>query len=275
MKIGLLVENRYLSQAQPKGLAAELSANGHDVIYLDPEARTYNLAKSDWLSNLDLIVARGRSYPLLCLLGWAEAGGVRTINQKAAISSVHNKADMAVTLAQAGINTPNTFLGTIKELYQNLLPADYPIVLKPIFGDNSRGLKLINSPDEMKNTRWSEPVALAQKFLPNDGYDLKLYGIGSDVWTVRKPSPFGFEVNKLDLKKASEPELLANTHEAVTLGRKLGLLFGLELYGADCVQTPEGLSVIEVNEFPNYSGVPQADSRLAGFIINSFEEAAI
>ena len=49
--------------------------------------------------------------------------------------------------------------------------------------------------------------------------------------------------------------------------RRCGRLFGLELYGVDLVKTPKGFSVIEVNCFPGYKGVPQGGERLAQFIL--------
>jgi hypothetical protein len=45
-----------------------------------------------------------------------------------------------------------------------------------------------------------------------------------------------------------------------------GRLFHLDLFGVDCIETPGGPIVLEVNEFPNYTGVPGADGRLADFV---------
>ena len=53
----------------------------------------------------------------------------------------------------------------------------------------------------------------------------------------------------------------------VDLARRCGKLFGLELYGVDCLQTDAGTVVIEVNEFPNYTGVPGADEKLADYVL--------
>ncbi|MEK6655794.1 MAG: hypothetical protein AABY92_11690, partial [Thermodesulfobacteriota bacterium] len=65
---------------------------------------------------------------------------------------------------------------------------------------------------------------------------------------------------------AAKIEHISLTKELKDLGRRLGRLFGLELYGVDCIESPDGPSVIEVNEFPNYTGVPDADRRLAGYV---------
>lgn len=263
MRIGILAEKRYLSQAQPAGLLAALEAAGHEAVLADPQASAYALDDGAWTGKLDLVVARGRSSQLLSLLGWAEARGLRTVNRRSAIASVHNKADMAVLLAGAGLPTPRTFLGPVRELPKLIPAALYPVILKPVFGDNGRGLRLAHTREELESVQWPEPAALAQRYLPGDGRDLKLYCIGGEVWAVRKPSPFVPAGGAGSTEKA---ELVPLTRELEDLGRRLGRLFGLELYGADCIETPEGPSVIEVNDYPNYTAVPDADRKLAAYV---------
>jgi ribosomal protein S6--L-glutamate ligase len=53
----------------------------------------------------------------------------------------------------------------------------------------------------------------------------------------------------------------------VELAHSCGRLFGLELFGLDCIETHDGLRVIEVNEFPNYTLVPGANQKLAGYVV--------
>jgi ribosomal protein S6--L-glutamate ligase len=263
LSIGILVEQRYLSQAQPAGLITALQAKGHKITVVDPETVPCELGSDDWLNDFDLVVGRGRSLALLTLLTQAERLGKPTINSRAAIAAVHNKAEMAVALASNNIPTPQTLLGQVKRLAVQAPLASYPLILKPIFGDNSQGLRVVNSPAELADLSWPEPVALAQPYLPNDGYDLKLYGIGNDVWVVRKASPF----NMAGKSTASTPELLPLTPALRDLGRRCGKLFGLDLYGVDCLQTSAGVAVIEVNDFPTYTGIPDANQKLADYII--------
>jgi ribosomal protein S6--L-glutamate ligase len=219
---------------------------------------------------------------LLCLLTWAEALAVPTINCHAAIAAVHNKAEMAVTLDRARVPTPITLLGPTQSLACRAAAWQYPLVLKPLFGDNGRGLQVVKSPEEMTRLRWNEPFALAQQFVPSSDVDLKLYAIGDEVWAVRKPSPLGRN-GKQPFHRAiggaigqNPPiELLEAPPALEQLARRCGRLFGLELYGVDCIETPEGPVVIEVNEFPNYTGVPEADEKLADHIISRVPQARI
>lgn len=262
-RFGLLVERRYLAQSQPAGLGAELVRRGHEVTLIDPEEGCYAPGNASWLATFDLLVCRGRSWPLLSLLGWAEARGARTINRRAAVEAVRNKADMADTLAAGGVPTPLTVIGTAAELARRLPASVYPVVLKPVFGDNSQGLRVVGDAAELARVNGSEPVALAQQFLPSDGFDLKLYVIGREVFGVRKRSPLA------GADGAAHPVNVGPELERLAL--RCGELFGLELYGLDCIETDSGAAVIEVNEFPNYTSVPRAHERLADYVVAAAE----
>jgi ribosomal protein S6--L-glutamate ligase len=228
----------------------------------------YNLANDRWLENFDLIVARGRSWAVLSLLAWAEAKGIPTINTRAAIAAVHNKAEMAIAFASGAVPAPATFFASVEQLVSRVPYSAYPLILKPVFGDNARGVQVVDTPEELKVCAHPDSMVLAQHYLPSDGYDLKLYGIGDDVWAVRKLSPLGrarTTAMKGAAASAVSAELLPLTPALHALGRRCADLFGLELYGVDCIQTSDGPVVIEVNEFPTYTGVPDADEHLARY----------
>jgi ribosomal protein S6--L-glutamate ligase len=169
---------------------------------------------------------------------------------------------MSVALANARLPIPQTYFGSVAQLAANIAPAAYPVILKPIFGDNSRGLLVVGSPAELAVTEWPEPVALAQRYFTTDGYDLKLYGIGEQIWPVWKESPF----NPRAADGAVKSGLAELTPELADLGRRCGQLFGLDLFGVDCIVTGQGPLVIEINDYPNYTGVPDGNERLADFV---------
>jgi glutathione synthase/RimK-type ligase-like ATP-grasp enzyme len=258
--VAVVGEARYHGQAQPAGLIGALERRGCAVALVDPDATTVRIGDGDWLLEVDVVVARGRSTGLLLLLAQAETLGVATLNASSAVADVCNKAKMAVILAAGGVPIPPTFVGTPERLVERVPAADYPIVLKPVFGDNCRGLRLVRDAAELRELAWPEPTALAQPYVPAGGVDLKLYGIGERVWVVRKPSPF--------LNGApGSTQLVRPDPELRNLGLRCARLFGLELWGVDCVETDDGPLVIEVNDFPNYTAVPDADERLADHVL--------
>ena len=260
LRIGVLVEPRYLSQRQPAGLCAELRRRGHEVRMIDPDD-VPEVGCDGWLEGLNVVVPRGRSVGLLSLLAWAEHRGVRVVNSRRAIGAVHNKLDIAVALAAAGAPTPRTFTGPPARLARTVPDGAYPLVLKPVFGDNGAGPRIVDDAQRLAKVEWQEPVAIAQQIVRGDGMDLKLYGIGRDVWAIRKPSPL-----TPPAPGARQPGQVALTVTLAALARRCRELFGLDLYCVDCVETPEGPVVVDVNEYPNYTSVPGADERLATLV---------
>jgi len=260
-KIGILAEARYLAQNQPMGLCRELERRGHELHLIDPQKTFYVMGDDRWMDGLDILVGRGRSWGLLALLNWAERSGKITINRQEAISAVHNKAHMSLAFAASGLPVPQTYLGSVSQLAEGIPSSAYPIILKPIFGDNSKGLLVIRTPDEMAAADWPEPVALAQRYFQTDGYDLKLYGIADRVWAIRKRSPFN------EAREQIPEGLVPLTPELEELGIRSGRLFGLDLFGVDCILTEQGPQIIEINDYPNYTSVPNADAELADYVL--------
>jgi glutathione synthase/RimK-type ligase-like ATP-grasp enzyme len=99
-----------------------LRAQGHNVTVIDPQAVSLDIDEERWLREFDIIVARGRSWPLLCLLAAAEAYNIPTINTRAAITTVFNKAQIAVALSAGNLKMPRTFLGSIRNLVHKVPP---------------------------------------------------------------------------------------------------------------------------------------------------------
>ena len=269
-RVAVIVEKRYLSHAQPQGMIGDLKAMGHSVMIIQPEDRVLDANDSGWTRDIDIAVARGRSWGALCLLEWLERHDVTVINPRAAIAAVHNKAEMMVRLASAGIPIPRTFIGSPRQIARELSHEDFPVIVKPIFGDNCRGLELAYNREQLDEMEWPETMAVVQHFISGIEFDLKLYCIGREVWAVRKPSPLAakFFPHVAQLS----PEIVPLTAAWRSLALRCREVFGLELFGVDCIETEDGPLVIEVNEFPNYSAVPGADEKLSQFVLASIRQ---
>jgi ribosomal protein S6--L-glutamate ligase len=271
-EIAVLVEGRYLTQRQPRGLVAELRRRGRAVTLIDPGSTAISLTDDSWLAGAAVCVARGRSDALLSWLLAAERRGLPTFNRAAAVATVVDKAGMAVALASAGIPRAPTTLGSPAQLAADLPSDCYPVVVKPIRGDNCRGLALCADPDALARLAPTGEPLLAQPRVPGDGSDLKLYAVADTVWAVRKPSPL--ETSDGSGHGGPAGAIRAElTDELRELALRCGELFGLDLFGVDCLLTPAGPVVIEVNDFPNYSAVPEADAALADHVLAGLGQA--
>jgi ribosomal protein S6--L-glutamate ligase len=198
------------------------------------------------------------------MLCYAEAAGIPAINTHAATQRVRNKAKMAIALGRAGVPCAPTVLADTLATLTTLPRAWFPLILKATHGDNSQGLRLIRRPDELHEVRWSEHLVLAQHYLANEGFDLKLYVCGRTVFAVRKPSPFNGN-------PTAAPQPARLDARMMDIALRCGETFGLEIYGVDTVETAQGPAVIEVNEFPNFTGVPDAATRIADYILAQIE----
>lgn len=268
-KLAVIAERRYLRQRMPEALLRVFGRRGVHVELFCPHACLFNAStgllhtvdgRGADLNHYDVIVSRNRNALGLAMLAYADTAGILAINSHAATQRVRNKAKLAIALGQAGIPCAPTFLASDALALVDLPDSWFPLLLKATYGDNSQGLRLIRSREELSDVHWNEELVLAQAYLPNDGFDLKLYVCGEQVFAVRKPSPFNGDPN-------AAAKLLQPDARMIDLALRCGQLFGLDIYGVDTIETVDGPCVIEVNDFPNFTGIPQAAEHLADFIL--------
>ncbi|MDO5634657.1 MAG: hypothetical protein Q4G34_07285 [Micrococcus sp.] len=264
-RVAVLVEQRYQSQAQPAGLIRALGELGATVqVHTDAELPTR-------FHGVDVVVGRGRSDALLAGLSAAQSAGVPTVDPASAIAAVRDKTLMGTLLDSADLLVPRTWAGTPAHLSaQFAAPGQWPgpgqLIAKPAWGDNSRGVAVLERHEQLAALCADQPW-LVQELIPFTGADLKLYVIGEDIWAVRKPSP-------VLACRAAELGSIAVTPAMRRIAAVCGELFGLSLYGVDCVLrldadgAEQEIVVIEVNDFPTYTAVSDADHRLAVHVLS-------
>jgi glutathione synthase/RimK-type ligase-like ATP-grasp enzyme/CheY-like chemotaxis protein len=269
--IALIVESRHLQDAAIRDTRASLTAAGCKVELVVPgEDRLYDIPaeRPAW----DAAVSRGRDRGGLGLLAAAEALGVRAINRPAAIDLVRNKVAMQAVLRDHGIPVPRTWFAATANVFKSIPSESFPLVVKPFDGDGSLGVALLTRPEDVDAlpqlvTDGRRALYLAQEFLETDGSELKLYGIGSRVWAVRKPSPVTFRgPGPAEIVRTDEAELVGLDATLRDIALTCGRACGLELWGVDVAMTRNGPRVIEVNDFPTYSAVPDAGAAIARYV---------
>ena len=165
--------------------------------------------------------------------------------------------------------TPHTYFVAHPGLLKQIPLQDYPLVVKPTNGSSGRGIYRVNSPAELATLNVAEAgesFFLAQHYIENTGFDIKLYVMGKEVYSVAKRSPLHPDVEV-------DKQLIPITLELHQLALHVGTVFGLDIYGLDVVETPQGLVVVDINDFPSFGHVPQAVRRISDYILRIAKRA--
>lgn len=267
MRFCFILEERYARKPMPLVVADQLAQWGHHIEVLQPYAAVTSLTDLS-LTKYDAYVLKTVSEgPGLTILEAAEAVGIPTINNSRAIRLVRDKA-VAVAFAQArDLPIPETyFVGHPRALLK--LPEHiYPVVVKPSNGTSLQDIHLVHSPQEMGRLQVDEHSHyLAMRYVENTGYDIKLYVTGQEVHAVMKSSPLHGEVEEIEVPI---------TREMLRIARRVGQLFGLDLYGVDVLETPQGLMIVDINDFPSFYGVPRKVASVAEYILHAAYRARL
>jgi ribosomal protein S6--L-glutamate ligase len=274
--IWFLTDRRYLAQRMPSAVVECLASRGikPKLVVADDGGLITSLSPpsspslSPWsgLAPGDVLVTRSRHPFALALLEQAEALGARSCDRSTGILAVRDKVRCTAALVRQGIPVPPTFLGHRPADFQKL-PADaFPLVLKPVLGDNGRGVRVVAEPTRLPSLAWADELVLAQRYVDVGGVDLKVYVAGDDVWAVRRRSP---------LSRRPHPPVAAPVTPGLReLVRGCRDEFGLLLFGLDVLESTEGPVVVDVNEFPNYTGVDSAPAAIGRLLVRELEQHA-
>ncbi len=182
--------------------------------------------------------------------------------------------DKAVAAAFAhahGLPIPLTYFVAHPRLLKQVPLKDYPLVVKPTNGSSCRGIYRVDSPADLKTLRIAEAnesFFLAQCYVENTGFDIKLYVVGKEVYALAKRSPLHPDVY---VRK----RLIPVTPELRMLALQVGHLFDLDIYGLDVVETRQGPVIVDINDFPSFGRMPEAVARVSTYILHIARRAQL
>ena len=269
-RLCFIVEGKYENDVMPASVADVLTSWGHEVDILRPLGLPTDVADLDPFSGHrhDAYVLKTVSEgPGLSLLDAAGAAGVTTVNDHRAIRLARDKAVAASRARAAGLPFPRTFFAARTSLLEGLPREMYPLVVKPNNGSSCEQVLRVERPEDLASLDIDDTgYLLAQPYLPNPGYDVKLYNTGDEVFAAVKRSPLHPGAPVVE-------ELVPTTPELRSLALAVGRAFGLDIYGVDVIETPQGWMVLDVNDFPSFGKVPHAAERLARTILRLARQA--
>ncbi|MFN0083945.1 MAG: RimK family alpha-L-glutamate ligase [Blastocatellia bacterium] len=277
MRICFLMEPPRSNTSVTYEVLSGLQASGAEVEVVTERSGLIDL--QNFRFDYDVYLFKSHSPLAESLAAAAHFRDARLLNEYPATMKVRDKVLTCTMLLQAGIPTPRTF---VTDAIETLRPAvrEMPIVVKPYRGRRGMGIEVCMDEaqfDALVRRREGAAVAdldeggedgtalgdrliFAQEYEEHEPYDYKAYAIGDYVHAIKRIFPAKTKEEKLGVPVGEDPEL-------EDLVRRCGKLFGLQLYGVDLVKTPKGYSVIEVNCFPGYKGVPEGGARISNFIL--------
>ncbi len=268
MRFCFIIEEQYRNDPMPMVIADQLLQWGHDVDLLEPQtavACLSDLAEQGYDAYVLKSLADG---PGLSILEAAEAVGIPTINSARSIRLVRDKAVAAAFARAQGLPIPPTYFVAHPRLLKQIPPEDYPIVVKPSNGSSCRGIYRLDSPADLAALEIAEAndsFFLAQRYAENTGFDIKVYVTGREVYAaVAKKSPLHTDVDE---------HFVPLTPEIRKLALQVGKLFGLDIYGLDIVETPQGPAILDINDFPSFGRVPKAVVRISEYVLHAAKRA--
>jgi RimK family alpha-L-glutamate ligase len=185
--------------------------------------------------------------------------GVTVWNDARAIERCVDKSMTSFLLARAGIPTPPTWTTESPEAARAIVRREAPqgpLVLKPLFGSQGRGLRLIHEASELP-----EPAAVAgayylQRFVgvDRDGFrDFRLLvSQGRLIAAMARHAPTWIT----NVKRGGKPVAALVDAEMKDLAIAAAAAVGTAFAGVDVIYGADGRpSVLEVNSMPAWAGV--------------------
>jgi tetrahydromethanopterin:alpha-L-glutamate ligase len=185
--------------------------------------------------------------------------GVKVWNDARAIERCVDKSMTSFLLASAGIATPATWTVESYEEARAIVRREADgsaLVLKPLFGSQGRGLRLIHSPDDLPQPPHVAGVYYLQRFIGVEREtfrDFRLFVLQGRVIAAMQRHSSHWITN---IKRGGRPVAVAVNDEMNALAVRAAAAVGADFAGVDIVYAADHRAcVLEVNSMPAWSGL--------------------
>jgi RimK family alpha-L-glutamate ligase len=194
----------------------------------------------------------------LGILHAAREAGVLVWNDARAIERCVDKSMTSFLLWRAGVPTlPAWAVESRDEACAIVAREPGPLVLKPLFGSQGRGLRLVTAPADLPTPDAVRGVYYLQRFACGGGdggfCDFRLLvSRGRVVAAMARHSPHWIT----NVKQGGRPVAVAPTAQMTDLAVTAAAAVGASFAGVDIIGGDDGaLTVLEVNSMPAWSGL--------------------
>jgi tetrahydromethanopterin:alpha-L-glutamate ligase len=191
--------------------------------------------------------------------------GVVVWNDARAIERCVDKSMTSFLLARAGLPTPPTWTMESARSARALVEREAargPLVLKPLFGAQGKGLRLIQRPEDFPAPEDVAGVYYLQRFQSNgaqDFRDYRLFVLRGRVIAAMMRRASTWITN---VKQGGQPLAVARDPEMERLAIAATDAVGATIAGVDLFVDADGApTVLEVNSMPAWSGLQKVSKR--------------
>jgi tetrahydromethanopterin:alpha-L-glutamate ligase len=198
--------------------------------------------------------------------------GVLVWNDARAIERCVDKSTTTFLLDRAGLPTPATWAVESMNAARGIVRREAqrgPLVLKPLFGSQGRGLQLIRTAEELPSAETTAGVYYLQRFVgvERDGFrDLRILVSRGRVVAAMVRHADSWITN---VKQGGRPVATVPDAQVKALAIAAAGVVGAELAGVDIIRDADGRPfVLEVNSMPAWRGLQEVTSfNIAGLIV--------
>jgi [lysine-biosynthesis-protein LysW]--L-2-aminoadipate ligase len=265
-------EKALIRAAKKAGIDAKLIDS--KAIYIDTAEEPEGLRDEFGQVVIQRCVSYFRGLHLTAVL---ENSGVKVINPFSVSLTCGDKLLTTMALDKAGIPVPKTLVAfTAEGVSKALEKLGYPAVIKPVVGswgrlialikDRESAQAIIESREQMRNALLQ--IYYLQEYVERPPRDLRILVIGDDVVAASyRYSPEDDWRTNVARGGKSEPCPLTSEIEDIAL--KAAQTVGGGVLAVDCMESPRGLLVHEVNSTVEFRGLCSATKvDIPGKIIN-------
>jgi tetrahydromethanopterin:alpha-L-glutamate ligase len=185
-------------------------------------------------------------------------------NDARAIERCVDKSMTSFLLARAGVPTPPTWTMESAQAARALVEQEAPrgpLVLKPLFGAQGKGLRLIRRPEDLPPPEDIAGVHYLQRFQSSateDFTDYRLFVLHGRVIAAMMRRAATWITN---VKQGGQPSAVAPDPKMERLAIAAAEAVGAEIAGVDVLVTAHGApTVLEVNSMPAWSGLQRVSN---------------
>jgi RimK family alpha-L-glutamate ligase len=202
--------------------------------------------------------------------------GVHVYNGARAIECCVDKSTTSFCLQRAGVPTPPTWSVESRadalEIVRAEARPERPLVLKPLFGSQGRGLKLVEDVASLPPEQDVAGVYYLQRYVGRSGrgwHDWRVFVVGGHA--VAAMIRHGIEW-RTNAARGARCEAVEAEGEVARLAVAAAAAVGVSYAGVDVIADEDGrLLVLEVNSMPAWKSLQQVSAAdIAGALANDF-----